>query len=130
MQRKLILIYYAATAIFLSLDYGFGVNVRVAFLEATPGLRLGYYGVLFTCLALVLWRPTWSRLVGTIESLATLVALIVNMALRSMIVTDAMLETGAGFVTMPEIINFLIAGAAAYVAWVRGMSALGKEPWG
>ena len=62
--------------------------------------------------------------VGVVESLATLVALIINMALRSMIVTDAMLETGAGFVTMPEIVNFLIAGGAAYVSWVRGVNAL------
>lgn len=126
MQRKLILIYYAATTLFLSLDYGFGVNVRVAFLETTPGLRLGYYGVLFACLALVLWRPAWSRPVGTVESLATLVALIVNMALRSMVPTAAMLD-GGNFVTLPEVVNFLIAGAAAYVAWLQGMTALGKE---
>ena len=126
MQRRLILIYYAATALFLSLDYGFGINVRIAFLETAPGLRRGYYGVLFACLALVLWRPTWGRLVGTVESLATLAALIINMALRSMLITDDMLETGAGFVTMSEIVNFAIAGTAAYVAWLRGMTALGK----
>ena len=126
MQRKLILVYYGATALFLSLDYGFGVNVRVAFLEATPGLRLGYYGILFGCFALVLWRPTWSRLVGTVESLATLVALIINMALRSMVPTAAMLDAG-DFVTLQEVVNFLIAGAAAYVAWLRGMNALGKD---
>ena len=127
MQRKLILIYYTATALFLSLDYGFGVNVRIAFLETTPALRLGYYGVLFGCLALVLWQPTWSRIVGTVESLATLVALIVNMALRSMIITDGMLDTGAGFVTMQEITNFLIAGSIAYVGWTRGLSALARN---
>ncbi len=124
MQRNTLLAYYAATALFLALDYGFGVNVRVAFLQDTPGLRLGYYCVLFGCLALVLWRPEWSRLVGTLESLATLVALIVNMALRSMFVTVEMLDSGAGFVTMPEIINFLIAATAAYVAWRHGLDSL------
>jgi len=129
MQRNILLAYYAGTAVFLLLDYGLDINVRVAFLETLPGLRVTYYGVLFGCLALMLWYPSWSRLVGTIESLVTLVALIVNMALRSMIVTDAMLETGAGFVTMPEIVNFLIAGGAAYVSWLRGMNALAKEPW-
>lgn len=127
MQRKLILIYYTATALFLSLDFGFGVNVRIAFLETTPGLRLGYYGVLFVCLALVLWRPTWSRLIGTVESLATLVALIINMALRSMMISVEMLETGGGFVTMPEVINFVIAGGAAYAAWTQGVTALARN---
>lgn len=128
MQRKLILIYYTATALFLSLDFGFGINVRIAFLETTPGLRLGYYGVLFACLALVLWRPTWSRLVGTVESLATLVALIINMALRSMLISVEMLETGRGFVTIQEVVNFVIAGGIAYFAWTRGLSALIGRP--
>lgn len=127
MQRNLILIYYTATAVFLSLDFGLGINVRIAFLDTTPGLRLGYYGMLFGCLALVLWRPAWSRIIGTVESLATLVALIVNMALRSMIITDGMLDTGAGFVTMQEIINFLIAGSIAYAGWTRGLSALARN---
>ena len=127
MQQKFLIAYYAGTALFLSLDYGFGINVRIAFLEAAPGLRLAYYSGLFGCLALVLWRPTWSRLVGTVESLATLVALIVNMALRSMVITDAMLETGTGFMTIQEIVNFVIAGAAAYLSWLRGVIALGRE---
>jgi hypothetical protein len=62
-----------------------------------------------------------------IESLATLVALIINMALRSMIVTDAMLESGMGFVTMPEIINFVIAGGAAYVSYLQGVRSIANR---
>jgi len=118
------MVYYAATALFLALDFGFGINVRVAFLESLPGLRLGYYAVCFACLALMIWRPAWTTAVGVIESLATLIALIFNMALRSMVVTERMLETGAGFVTMPEIINFLIAGFAAYFSYAKGASDL------
>ena len=116
--------YYAATALFLALDFGFGINVRVAFLESLPGLRLGYYAVCFSCLGLMIWRPAWTTAVGVVESLATLIALIFNMALRSMVVTDQMLETGAGFVTMPEIMNFLIAGFAAYFAYTKGVNDL------
>lgn len=127
MNRNILLAYYAATAVFVSLDYGFDVNVRVAFLEGTPGLRAGYYVVLFGCLALMLWRPAWSRLIGVIESGTTLIALIVNMALRSMVVTDAMLETGAGVVTMPELVNFIIAGGAAYISYLQGVNALTKR---
>jgi hypothetical protein len=124
MKRNILLVYYAATALFVSLDYGFGINVRAAFLETAPGLRTGFYLVLFGCFALMIWRPHWTTLIGIVESLATLIALIINMALRSMVVTDTMLETGTGFVTMPEIINFLIAGGAAYFSYVQGIKRL------
>jgi hypothetical protein len=124
MSRNILAVYYAATALFVSLDYGFGINIRAAFLENTPGLRLGFYVMLFACLALIIWRPQWSTIVGTIESLGTLIALIVSMALRSMVVTDAMIESGTGFVTIQEIVNFLIAGGAAYYSYATGVRAL------
>jgi hypothetical protein len=122
--RRLLAFYYAATIVFVILDYGFNVNVRIAGLEAYPGLRAGYYIVIFACLGLVLWRPAWSTAIGVVESLTTLVTLIMNVALRSMIVTDQMLETGVGFVTTAEIVNFVISGSIAWYSWQRGMSAL------
>ena len=124
MSRNILVVYYAATALFVSLDYGFDINIRAAFLEHTPRLRLGFYLMLFACFALVIWRPQWSAVVGTVESLVTLVALIINMALRSMVVTDAMIESGSGFITMAEIVNFVIAGGAAYVSYVLGIRRL------
>ncbi len=124
MSRKLIVLYYAATALFLLLDYGLGVNVRIAFLDGIPALRPVYYGVCFACLGLALWRPAWTTVIGSVESLATLVALIINMGTRAILTTDLMLETGTGFVTMAEIINFLIAGAAAYVSFAHGLQRL------
>jgi len=127
MRSNILIIYYAATAAFLTLDYGFGINLRAAFLENMPGLRMGYYAVLFACFALILWRPGWATFVGVIESLATLIALIFNMALRSVVVTDEMLETGTGFVTMPEIVNFIIVGGAAYVSYMQGAKALAAK---
>lgn len=41
-----------------------------------------------------------------------------------MIVTDQMLETGVGFITTAEIINFVISGSIAWFFWQRGMTAL------
>jgi len=127
LPRKILVTYYAATVLFLWLDYGFDINVRVAFLESAPGLKTLYYLVCFTCLALVLWRPALTTFVGMIESLATLMALIINMALRSMIVSDSMIESGSGFVTIPEIVNFLIAGGAAYVAYLQGIRSMASR---
>lgn len=119
--------YYAATVIFVLLDYGAHINVRVAFLEPYPLARLFYYGFCFACLVLMLWRPAWTTLVSTAESLVTMIALIFSMALGSMIVTDQMIETGTGFVTAEELMNFIIAGSAAYYSWVAGLRKLGSS---
>ena len=116
--------YYAGTALFLLLDYGLGVNVRLAFLEPFPAARLAYYGICFVCLALMLWRPGWTTLIGTFESLVTLVALIFGMAVRVMIPNDAIFEESAQFVTPEEIINFIISGSMAYLAWLKGLKQL------
>ena len=122
--RGILLVYYAGTALFLVLDYVLGLNVRLAFLDTQPLGKALYYGVLLACLVAVILRPGWALAIGAVESLVTLVGLIFNMALRSMIVTDAMIETGAGVVTPEEIVNFLLAGGVAYASWTRGMQAL------
>lgn len=56
MNRNILRLYYAATVLFVLLDFGFGINVRAAFLDNAPGLRLLFYAVLFGCFALVVWR--------------------------------------------------------------------------
>jgi len=72
----------------------------------------------------MLWRPAWSVLISAFESLVTLSALIINMGMRTLLVSDRVLETGAGFITMPEIYNFLISGGVAYIAWIKGINRL------
>ena len=124
---RILVLYYAATAVFLLLDYLAGLNVRLAFLDAWPMARAAYYGICFLCLALMMWRPAWTTFVSAFESLVTLVALIISMALRTLVVTDQMIETGAGFVTIEEIINFMLSGGIAYLAWIKGMSRLREE---
>jgi hypothetical protein len=126
--RRILQAYYAATIVFLMLDYGVGLNVRVAGLEGFPQLKAGYYLVIFACFGLTLWRPAWSTAVGVVESLATIVTLIFSVALRSMIPTGQMLETGAGFLGVPELVNFLVAGGIAWYAWQRGMTELFGHP--
>lgn len=116
--------YYAATLVFLLLDYVADINVRVAFLESLPTARAAYYGICFVCLGLMIWRPAWTTLIGTFESLVTLIALIFGTAVRVMIPNDAIFDESASFVTTQEIINFVIAGSMAYYAWVKGMKEL------
>jgi len=120
-------LYYAATILFVLLDYVLGVNLRAAFLESFPIARLAYYAICLGCLALMLWQPRWAALIGGIESLVALVALTFSMMLRIMIVTDEMIESGTGFVSFEEIVNYLIVGSIAYLSWVRGLKSL-KDP--
>lgn len=127
LSAKMLQIYYAATAVFLVLDYLFGINVRLASLDAFPGWRAFYYAVCFACLGLMLWRPDWSTWVATSESLITLSMLIITMGTRVMTVSDSMLSTGSGFVTTEEVINFVIAGGAAFIAYTRGTWAIQRE---
>ncbi len=123
-STSLLRFYYAATAVFLLLDYLFNINVRVAFLDDWPAWRFLYYLLCFAILAAIAWRPMLAGLLGVAESLLTLVALIVTMALRVMVVTDEMIETGTGIVTPQEIINFALSGGVAWLSWQRGMRAL------
>ncbi len=129
LPNQILKLYYAGTAVFLVLDYVFQVNVRVAFLDAWPGWRLVYYCACFGLLAAIVWRPGWAEVLGVVESLVTLSALILSMAVRVMVVTDEMIETGTGVVTTQEIINFMISGGIAWLSWQRGVLALtGKKP--
>jgi len=121
---RLLQAYYAATIVFLMLDYGAGLNVRIAGLEGFPQLKAGYYLVIFACLGIMLWRPGWSMAVGVVESLATMVTLIFSVALRSMFLPGQMAETGPGFGGVAELVNFHLVGSIAWYTWQRGLAQL------
>jgi len=120
-------IYYAATAVFLLMDYLFGINVRLAALDALPGWRALYYILCFVCLALIVCRPSWSLWVATAESLMTLSMLIISMGARVLTISEDLLSTGTGLITSEEIINFAIAGGIAWTTWFRGTMAIQDE---
>ena len=120
-------LYYAATAVFLLLDYALGINVRMAPLESFPGWRALYYLFCFGCLGLMLWRPAWINWVATLESLLTLSMLIISMGARVMMVSDTLPGGGGSIITAEEIVNFIISGGAAWIAYVRGTQAIHRD---
>ena len=124
LNRKLLIAYYAATAVFLVLDYFGGVNVRLAFLEALPAAKAIYYGICFFCLVLLIWRPGWTLAVSTIESLVTIVSLTLAIGARIFVISDEMIESGSGYVTPYEVWNYILAGGAAYITYLRGIRQL------
>jgi len=126
-QLNILLTYYGATLVFLLLDVVFGVSIRIAFLDAHTSIRMLYYGFCMLCFVLMWWKPGLTVLIGAIESLVTLVALITMMGLRVLVPTDQMMSTGEGVVTASQMINFIIAGGIAYIAWSQGMRALHRS---
>lgn len=120
-------LYYAATAVFLVLDYALNINVRLAFLDDWPGWRAIYYLFCFGCLGMIVWRPALTTWVTSAESLLTLSLLIVAMGVRVMTPAEALLETGRGIVTSEEITNFVIVGTVAWYSWMRGSRQLERE---
>lgn len=122
--ERLLAGYYGATVLFALIDFGLGVNVRVAFLEPWPDARIAYYGFCIACLGAMIWRPARATLIGTVESLVTLVALVLGMGIRVMVPTDAIFDENASIVAYQEIINFLISGFVAYFAWSHGLKQL------
>jgi len=122
--RPVLLTYYAATVLFLLLDYWGGLNIRIAFLDPYPAWRAAYYGVCFLCLGLIIWQPALTVIVAAFESLVTLSALIITFGMRAMFVTDSVLEGSADLIDVQEVFNFLISGTVAYIAWMRGVREL------
>jgi len=118
---KLVTGYYGATVVFVILDYLLDFNIRLMFLDAWPGWRALYYAVCLGFFGLMLWRPMWSRYIGAAESLLALSLLIISMAMRVMIVTDEMIEEGRGFVSVNELLNFVISGTIVYISLMRGV---------
>ena len=118
--------YYLATALFLLLDLALNINVRLAFLENHPGIRAAYYAVIFTCMALIIWRPSWTVVVSGIESLAALVALILTVWLRVLAIGDPT-TAGGGFASTEEMVNFVMTGTIAYLAYQRGIRELHEK---
>ena len=123
-QKSILQTYYGSTILFLLLDLVFHYSVRVTFLDTSTGFRMLYYGFCMLCFLVMIWKPALTALVGAIESVLTLGALIIVMGLRVMLPQDPTLEAGVNFVTSREIINFVLAGGMAYVAWGSSMQEL------
>lgn len=116
-SKRIVRLYFAATAVFLALDLLAGVNVRIAFLDGWPWLRAGYYLFCFFCLGVTLRWPALTGFIGAFESLVALSALIVSFGARVMPGTAAALDDPAALVTVSEVVNFALASGVAYIGW-------------
>lgn len=126
MQRntanKLILGYYDATLLFLLLDVGLDVNVRLSFLNDAPGWRFAYYAFCIACAAVMHWRPDLRLLIGAVEGLMTMIGLIFGMFLGF---TLAGVGSTGEFVQV--ILNYAISGYFAHLSWSKGLASLSSH---
>lgn len=113
------LYYLLATPLFALLDFAFGANVRVTFLDGHPGLRVGYYAVALACGVIVLARPRLASIVGVTESAANIGLLIVGVYVAYLGMLDD--AAGPGAIANPftprAIINLLLSAAWAYASY-------------
>lgn len=70
--------------------------------------------------------PANPRNAGSMNRPITLyyAATVLFLLLDFLVVTDEMIETGAGFVTTEEIFNYMIVGGIAYLAYIRSFKSL------
>lgn len=119
---KLLMAYYDATLLFLAFDALFGVNVRLAFLEAKPEWRAGYYVFCILCAAVMHLRPALRLIIGALEGLVTMLGLILGMYTGYVFV---------GVTSLGEFLqvlaNYAISGYFAHLAWSRGIESLGTR---
>ena len=119
---RLLMGYYDATLVFLVLDLGLDVNVRLSFLDGAPVWKAAYYAFCMACAAVMHWRPEFRIFVAAVEGLITMLGLIFGMYLGYTLagVSDA-------FEVLQVMLNYAISGGFAYLSWSRGLRALGLK---
>jgi hypothetical protein len=122
-------LYYLITPAFILLDYGVGVNVRVAVLDGLPLYKNLYYGFCVLCGVAVYLLPVSSPFVALGESsinvLLTILALFLPYVQNLQRLAD--LEGDwkvAGTFSTEGAVNLVLAATMAVVAFVQSNKAL------
>lgn len=120
--RPLLAYYLGGTPLFFILDAAWALSVRASFFDSLSA-RLAYYGFCLVCGGLVWWFPARARWVGLGESAVSIVLLVVGFMAPILTVTGALtadpFATIEPPVTLEGIINFMIAGTAAWWSFQR-----------
>lgn len=120
--RPLLAYYLGGTPLFFLLDAAWDFSVRASFFDDL-GVRMGYYAFCLFCGGLA-WRfPSRASWVGLGESAVTIILLVVGfmapiLTMGSELAADPYAPIEAP-VTTEGILNFAIAGAAAWWSFQR-----------
>jgi hypothetical protein len=121
--------YYWATFLFLFLDIGFNVNIRVVGLAGFPVYKNFYYGLCLCCLGFIAWRPALAPLVAVVESGSNIALLCLGILLPIYEMPEQVLS-GVPItpITTLHVLNFLVSGSVGVWSFHRGV--ISKFPKG
>jgi hypothetical protein len=118
--------YYLATPLFAVLDYGWGLNVRVAFLSALPGARFAYYAIAWGCGA-ASWRwPDQAARIAAAESAANIALLALGVFASYLAVIDAAADGGPlpAYFTPAATVNLGLSAGVLGASWLLAQARL------
>ena len=126
---RLVFGYYLATPLFALLDFGFGINVRAAFLDGQPLLKVAWYALALVCaLAMARW-PGRAGLVGLAESGANIALLVIGTMTAYLGAVDAALSDS---VMEPpfspaDAVNLVVSSGALIVSYIAAQARASRE---
>lgn len=119
-------VYYIATPLFACADW-MGFNVRAVGLADYPGWRACYYVACTVIGAATVLRPSWSALLGVLESGINILLLVLAVMVPYLRIIDVLAAGGtpAAPPFSPEfLINFLLSGAVGVTQFQRAQASL------
>jgi hypothetical protein len=124
-RTALVRLYFGLTPVFALLDLAFGASFRAAGI-ADAGWRFTYYGFAFACWLLMRRRPSWTPIVGVLESSVNLFLLLYSVMAPIYALPDAI--TGGGEVALPfgpgRLVNLMLTGTVLIMSFHRHQSDL------
>ena len=119
MVLRIIKGYYWSIFLFMLLDYGFGINIRITGFIYHPVLKFTYYIFCIACLFLVYKFPNKSAKIGLVESSTNIIILIFSIYLplfgaAHLVETNQLDRLG---ITTEKVINMIFAGTINAMAY-------------
>jgi len=122
--------YYYITPLFILLDYFGGISVRVAVLDSMPMYKNLYYGFCIFCAVSVYFRPQFTAVITLFESTIIVLITVLSVFLpyvQFITQVDDVLNENWDILnafTVPKIVNLMLAGTMAIVAFYGSIDAL------
>ena len=123
--------YYYITPLFILLDYFGGLSVRAAVLDSMPIYKNLYYGFCIFCAVIMYFRPQFTAVVTLFESTIIILITVLSVFLpyiRFIMQADDVLNESWDIMnafSIPRIVNLVLAGTMAIVAFHGSIDALG-----
>ncbi len=124
-------LYYTITPLFILLDYVWGINVRAVVLDSEPMYKGLYYGFCVLCGVVIYIVPRLSPVVALVESTIIFMMTVLSVFIpyvQSIVQMDNILDADlqyASIVSVPYIVNLVLAGGMAAFTFNKSLRVLG-----